>query len=96
MTHYALRKIDLAANLAEVERQALISLLQQTTEVAAGEALATEGERPGFSTVMLEGLSYRSKVLNDGSRQIMAFHIAGDWVDLHSFSFEPWTIRSRR
>ena len=50
-----------------------------------GEEVVAEGSRPGYSLLMVEGMSARSKVLAGGERQITAIHIAGDFVDLHCF-----------
>ncbi len=52
---------------------------------AAGEDIVTEGSRPGHSTLMVEGLSARYKQMADGSRQITALQVPGDFVDLHAF-----------
>ena len=38
-----------------------------------------------FSSVILEGLSSREKILKNGARQITAFHLAGDFCDLHTY-----------
>ncbi len=52
----------------------------------AGEDIVTEGSRPGYSTLMMiEGLSARYKDMADGSRQITALQVPGDFVDLHAF-----------
>ncbi len=43
-----------------------------------------EGSTPTFSSLLVRGLAARSQIL-DGSRQICAFHVPGDFVDLHSY-----------
>lgn len=85
MTNLPLRKIELATDLTDDERAALERLLTKTVEFAAGQDMVSEGERPSFSTVMLEGLACRYRTLSNGSRQIISFQIAGDWADLHSY-----------
>jgi CRP-like cAMP-binding protein len=50
-----------------------------------GEDIVVEGSRPGYSTLMIEGLSARYKDMTDGSRQITALQVPGDFVDLHAF-----------
>ncbi|TCS09001.1 Crp/Fnr family transcriptional regulator [Rhizobium sp. BK418] len=50
-----------------------------------GEDIVVEGSRPSYSTLMIEGLSARYKSLSDGSRQITALQVPGDFVDLHAF-----------
>ena len=34
-------------------------------------------------------MAFRYRMLADGSRQIMALHVAGDFVDLHSYVIKP-------
>jgi CRP-like cAMP-binding protein len=50
-----------------------------------GEDIVVEGSRPNYSTLMLEGLSARYKDMADGTRQITALQVPGDFVDLHAF-----------
>jgi CRP-like cAMP-binding protein len=38
-----------------------------------------------FSSVIFQGMSSRQKVLENGARQITAFHLAGDFCDLHTY-----------
>jgi CRP-like cAMP-binding protein len=38
-----------------------------------------------FSSVIVEGLACRQKVLRSGERQITAFHLSGDFCDLHTY-----------
>lgn len=47
--------------------------------------IVREGDRPGFSVLLVSGLAARIKHVGEGKRQITAFHLAGDFVDLHSF-----------
>jgi CRP-like cAMP-binding protein len=47
--------------------------------------IVREGERPRASVLVVSGLAARVKLVGDGRRQITAFHLAGDFVDLHSF-----------
>jgi CRP-like cAMP-binding protein len=41
-----------------------------------------------YSSILLSGLACRFKDLRDGSRQITELHVAGDYVDLHSFTLK--------
>lgn len=47
--------------------------------------LVAEGDTPTTSCLLLSGFAARYSVLADGRRQITAIHMAGDFVDLHSF-----------
>jgi len=50
--------------------------------------LAREGEPTSVCTLLLDGLAYRQKILSDGSRQIISFHIAGEFLDLQNCLLE--------
>ena len=67
------------------EQTVLMGIFSHQKTYKAGEEVVAEGSRPGFSLLMVEGMSVRSNILAGGERQITAIHIAGDFVDLHSF-----------
>lgn len=71
--------------VSEAEKKSLAEIIVRQGEFSIGEDLVTEGSRPQFSTLLLDGFAGRYKVLEDGSRQITSLHIAGDFVDLHAF-----------
>ena len=83
--HHPLTKIELANPLSDAERAALVAAMRTEVRFPAHADIVREGERPTYSTVLLEGLIARYKTLDDGTRQIMAFHTPGDWPDLHSY-----------
>lgn len=80
-----IRKIELANPLTEGERGALRTVGGHEVRLSARTDIVKEGDAPGFTTVLLEGLVFRHKTPADGHRQIMAFHVPGDWPDLHSY-----------
>ena len=82
---YPLRKIELASRLSQAERAALDAACRNEVAFAAHADIIRQGDKPGYSTVLLEGLVCRYKSLEDGGRQILGFHVAGDWPDLHSY-----------
>jgi CRP-like cAMP-binding protein len=67
------------------ERSMLEAIITEGAAFGPGEDIVVQGTRPNRSTLMLEGISARYKILEDGSRQITALHVAGDFVDLHAF-----------
>ncbi|PWE54038.1 Crp/Fnr family transcriptional regulator [Metarhizobium album] len=67
------------------EEQITRSLFKQEVRFSAGEDVVRQGSRPGISTLLLNGLAARYKLLEDGKRQITGLHIGGDFVDLHAF-----------
>lgn len=50
--------------------------------------LAREGEPTSACTLLLSGLAYRQKILSDGSRQIISFHITGEFLDIQNCLLE--------
>lgn len=76
-------KLQTVAELREADVAPLIALCQDVRTVPARRDILTEGERPDDVHVILEGWAARYKTLSDGSRQIVAFLIPGDFCDLH-------------
>jgi CRP-like cAMP-binding protein len=79
-----MRKLELRDDVSVAERRALIACAADEAEYPAGTDLVREGDRPGTSLLLLEGFTTRYRDSPDGSRQIMAIHVPGDFVDLHS------------
>ena len=50
--------------------------------------LAREGEPTSVCTVLLQGFAFRQKILSDGSRQIISFHIPGEFLDIQNCLLE--------
>ena len=80
-----MRHINLLPDLSTEEQAALEKLLSKTVEFGAGQEIMREGDQPGFTSVLVEGIACRCRQLPNGSRQIMTFNIPGDWIDLNSF-----------
>jgi CRP-like cAMP-binding protein len=89
MANPLLTILELRDRLAPEEAAVVEGLVEKPVRVDAGEDLVRHGESPKHSTVMLSGLSARYNLLRDGKRQISAVHIAGDFIDLHSFLLDP-------
>jgi CRP-like cAMP-binding protein len=70
--------------LSQVEKDALLRLPLTIRDVAADQDIVREGDRPLQCCLILEGLQCRYKMLRDGERQIMSFHVPGDIPDLQS------------
>lgn len=71
--------------VTDEEKATLAAIITRTGSFGVGEDLVEQGSRPGYSTLMVEGISARYKILEDGRRQITALHVPGDFVDLHAF-----------
>jgi CRP-like cAMP-binding protein len=85
---------DIAAFISKLERRdritpeekaALLAAAGPVETFAPGSDLVREGDRPDRSMLVAQGFTTRYRLLGDGTRQITAIHLPGDFVDLHSF-----------
>jgi CRP-like cAMP-binding protein len=53
-------------------------------ELAAGQDIVREGDRPFQCCLLLDGFAQRYIVVGDGRRQVLSFHIPGDMPDVLS------------
>jgi CRP-like cAMP-binding protein len=74
--------------LSQEEKNAILRLPVTIREIGADQDVLREGDRPSQCYVVLEGFQCRYKMLRDGERQIMSFHVAGDIPDLQSLFLE--------
>lgn len=80
MTHPLIRKLENFTRLAENERHVLLDAVGPAQRFGPREEIA-----PGSAdttSLILEGLVCRYKLLPDGRRQILAYFIPGDTYDL--------------
>src|SRR3712207_9002491 len=85
MVEHLFRKLEQRDTLSDEEKRVLGEAVSHTRNVGPDEDLVRDGDCPSESCLVLEGFTCRYKLLPDGKRQIMAVHIPGDFVDLHSF-----------
>ena len=78
-------KLGLRDEVGSDEHAAIIASAGEALRFAPGEDLVREGDRPGRSVLLTEGFACRYRLQDDGSRQIIAINLPGDFVDLHSF-----------
>jgi CRP-like cAMP-binding protein len=83
-TDLLIRKLRLNSRLGEDDADAVRALPFRSENVDRGETIIREGDRPGQCCIVLSGFLYRSKVGENGRRQILSFHPAGDMPDLQS------------
>ena len=88
MIESLLLKIKKRYRLSEAEERMLRDSMTEELQFGVDEIIVPEGKKVSFSCLLVEGFACRSKYMNGGERQIMEFHIAGDFVDLHSYSLE--------
>lgn len=74
--------------LNAAERAELARAVNQVSEFRPGQDIVREHEFKAQANVLLTGWTSRYIDLNDGRRQILALHIPGDFIDLHSYQLE--------
>lgn len=79
------RRIELRDTLSAEEKAALTNAAGGVSVYPAGSDLVSEGDKPEESTLLVSGLASRCNTTFEGRRQITSLHVAGDFVDLHSF-----------
>ena len=82
-------KLEQFTRFDQAERERLNELLTYPTQTyARGQTIIDEGEKVRDIHLVLMGLAARTKFLEDGQRQIMAFLIPGDLCDVEVFVLE--------
>jgi len=74
--------------LTATEVGILESLRFRSEHFAKGQEIVAEGSRPQWSCLLQQGLAARAVSRANGSRQLTALHIAGDFVDLHGLTLK--------
>ncbi|MFC4173142.1 Crp/Fnr family transcriptional regulator [Microvirga sp. GCM10011540] len=85
MSHPLIAKLERHGPLSEDEKHVLRQITLRTSVYQAREDIVPEGSCPNHSSLILSGFATRQKHSVDGRRQITAFHVPGDFADLHSF-----------
>lgn len=83
-----LMKLRARDSVSAEEEEALRSVALDARNVAADAKLVRAGDELTTSTLLLDGMACRQKDLRNGERQITELHVAGDFVDLHSFTLK--------
>ena len=76
------RKMESLAALSDAERWAIESLPMRICAVEARHDIARSGDKPTQCCLVLDGWTYRYRLLSNNRRQILSFHITGDVPDL--------------
>lgn len=79
-----IRKLERLTDLSDDEKQALTMLPLTVRALEADQDIVRDKDRPSQCCLLLEGFACRYKLLDDGRRQILSFHIPGDIPDLRS------------
>lgn len=83
-SHLYVAKLERRGALSDAGRAALLALPIRRQTFAANRDIVREGDRPDHCCYVETGLVSRYKILRNGGRQIVSFHIPGDMIDLPS------------
>lgn len=79
-----LRYLECRDEVTAAERALVAGLSMRFKSFSKSEELVGESTRPLESCLVLSGFTGREVLLSDGTRQIAAIHVPGDFVDLHA------------
>lgn len=84
--NFLTRHLSAFVRLSRDEREMLAKALTKRVRVIPPRHdIISEGDRPRFVNVILDGWAQRYKQLADGPRQILSFFVAGDLCDTNVF-----------
>jgi CRP-like cAMP-binding protein len=83
-----LMKLRARDEVSAQEEEAIRSNLRAVQQVPADHVMVRPNEELSHSTLLLDGIACRYKELREGGRQITELHVAGDFVDMHSFTLK--------
>ena len=78
------RRLERIGHLSDEERRAVENLPAKIQTLRPRQDIVLDKEKPEHSCLLVEGWAYRYKLLGQGRRQILSFHVPGDMPDLHS------------
>src|SRR3569833_3249483 len=84
LTAALIEKLIKSNRLDRDDVRAIQELPIESKHVSAHSAIARDGDRPSESCLIVEGFAFRSKLTQDGQRQIVSLHIPGEIPDLQS------------
>lgn len=83
-TERLVRKLRLSTALDAADIQAIARLPIAIKDIPGHTAIVREGERPTQCCLVIEGYACRSRTTDNGKRQILSIHVAGDIPDLQN------------
>jgi CRP-like cAMP-binding protein len=83
-----LKRWERSVPLTRDDREAVLGLPWTQKTFAREAYLVREGERTTVCTLLLDGLAFRQKLVSDGARQIISFHIPGEFLDVQNSLLE--------
>ena len=88
MIDHHLKKLRQRDEISAQEEAAIRAAMGEVRDVRADVEFIRRGEELNCSTLLISGWMARAKQMADGQRQISELHIAGDFLDLHSFTLK--------
>ena len=85
MSQPLISRLERHGPLSDEEKDVLRQVTSRVRDYEARQDIVREGDSPSESSLILEGFACRHNNLADGRRQITAFHVPGDFADLHAF-----------
>lgn len=73
------------AELSEEDLATLEGAIERVETLPARKVLSRRGDRLYHSTLLIKGFMCRYIDARDGYRQLLSYHVPGDFVDLHGF-----------
>lgn len=89
MSHPLIGRLERHGPLSDEEKQVLRDISSRTAVYEPRQNIVPEGSTPDYSSLIVSGFATRLSHSLDGKRQITAFHVPGDFADLHSFLLQP-------
>lgn len=78
------KRWDRQVAVSKEDKDALLALPWTQRVVARDAYLVREGEPTSVCTLLVSGFAFRQKLVNHGARQIISFHIAGEFLDIQN------------
>ncbi len=78
------RRLERRAPLEESDREALRALPFLYRTLDPTSYLVRDGDKPDFCSLLLRGFAFRHKITGEGGRQVIALHVAGEFLDLQN------------
>jgi CRP-like cAMP-binding protein len=85
MPNPLVRQLQSRDSLSVEEKQVLEQAITRIEQFNPGQIIVKAGSRPSESSLVVEGLACRYKSAAGYKRQITAFHVVGDFIDLYGF-----------
>ena len=78
------RRWERKVELSEESKRAVAQLPWSMRSFSRENYMVREGEPATMCMLLVSGFAYRQKLVSDGSRQIISFHIPGEFIDIQN------------